>query len=158
MSKNSYLIFNKKNPKLKKDRDKRYYEKNKSELRKKNNEYIKNRKKTDPLFKLMILIRGRIYQSFNNKGYSKNIKTENILGCTFEDFKLYIESKFEDWMNWSNYGKYNGELRHGWDLDHILPISLAKKEEDIVILNHYTNLQPLCSKINRDIKKDNLIY
>ena len=23
-------------------------------------------------------------------------------------------------------------------------------------LNHYTNLQPLCSKINRDIKKDKL--
>lgn len=24
--------------------------------------------------------------------------------------------------------------------------------------NRYTNLQPLCSKINRDIKKDNLEY
>ena len=39
-------------------------------------------------------------------------------------------------------------------LDHVVPLSTAKKEEDIIKLNHYTNLQPLCSKINRDIKKD----
>ena len=61
-------------------------------------------------------------------------------------------------MNWDNYGLYNGELDYGWDLDHIIPISSAKTEEDIIRLNHYTNLQPLCSKTNRDIKKDKLEY
>ncbi len=35
----------------------------------------------------------------------------------------------------------------------IIPISSPKTEEDIIALNHYTNLQPLCSKINRHIKK-----
>ena len=35
-----------------------------------------------------------------------------------------------------------------------VPLSLAKSEEELIKLNHYTNLQPLCSKINRDIKKD----
>jgi len=29
-------------------------------------------------------------------------------------------------------------------------------EEDVIKLNHYTNLQPLCSKINRDIKRGNI--
>jgi hypothetical protein len=150
--------WNKKNPNLKKDRDRRYYEKNKSELQKKNNEYIKNRKKKCPLFKLVTLIRSRIYQSINNKGYKKNSKTEKILGCTFEEFKLFIELKFEDWMNWDNYGLYNGEINHGWDLDHILPISSAKTNEEVIILNHHSNFQPLCSKINRDIKRNILTH
>lgn len=30
-------------------------------------------------------------------------------------------------------------------------------EEKKFRLNHYTNLQPLCSKVNRDIKKDKII-
>ena len=61
-------------------------------------------------------------------------------------------------MSWDNYGKYNGLLNYGWDIDHIIPVSSSKTEEDIIRLNHYTNLQPLCSKINRDIKKDKLKY
>ena len=58
-------------------------------------------------------------------------------------------------MNWENYGLYNGEDNYGWDLDHIIPLSSAKSEEEVIQLNHYTNLQPLCSKVNRFIKKDN---
>jgi hypothetical protein len=60
-------------------------------------------------------------------------------------------------MSWDNHGLYNGELNYGWDIDHIVPTSSALTESDIVRLNYYTNLKPLCSKINRDIKKDNLI-
>jgi hypothetical protein len=41
-----------------------------------------------------------------------------------------------------------------WDLDHIIPISSAKTKEDLIKLNHYTNLQPLCSCYNRYIKRD----
>ena len=59
-------------------------------------------------------------------------------------------------MNWNNKGLYNGELNYGWDIDHIVPISSAITEEDIIRLNHYMNLQPLCSKINRDIKRDTI--
>jgi hypothetical protein len=61
-------------------------------------------------------------------------------------------------MNWENRGLYNGELNYGWDVDHITPISSAKTEEDVVRLNHYTNLQPLCSYINRAIKGESLSY
>ena len=61
-------------------------------------------------------------------------------------------------MNWENKGKYNGNFNSGWDLDHIIPISSAKNKEEIYKLNHYTNYQPLCSKVNRFIKKDNLNY
>jgi len=56
-------------------------------------------------------------------------------------------------MNWDNHGLYNGELNYGWDIDHIIPLATAKNEGELIKLNHYTNLQPLCSKINRDIKR-----
>lgn len=85
-------------------------------------------------------------------GFKKTVKTVEILGCSFEEFKEHLESKFETWMSWENYGKYNGELNYGWDIDHIIPLCSAKKEVDVINLNHYTNLQPLCSKINRDLK------
>jgi hypothetical protein len=97
----------------------------------------------------MINIRSLIGISIRNYGYYKSTKTTNILGCDVEYFKRYLESKFEQWMNWENYGKYNGELNYGWDIDHIIPISSAKNEEELIKLNHYTNLQPLCSKNNR---------
>ena len=60
-------------------------------------------------------------------------------------------------MNWDNYGRYNGELNYGWDIDHKIPTSSAITEEDVIKLNHYTNLQPLCSFINRVVKRDNVI-
>lgn len=89
---------------------------------------------------------------------SKKSTTNEIIGCSFEYLKYHIESKFENWMSWDNYGLYNGEFNYGWDIDHIIPLSSAKTEEEVVQLNHYTNLQPLCSKINRDIKSDKIDF
>ena len=134
---------------------------NKDSVRKYNRYYNKIYKKTrsekDPLFKLSLCIRDLIRRSINSKGFSKKSKTSSILGCSFEDFKSYIESKFEPWMTWENKGLYNGELNYGWDLDHIIPISSAKSEDELIKLNHYLNFQPLCSKTNRYIKKDNYL-
>ena len=59
-------------------------------------------------------------------------------------------------MTCENKGLYNGEIKYGWDIDHIIPLSSAETEEDVIKLNHYTNLQPLCSKLNRDIKKNQI--
>lgn len=149
-----------------------YYYNNKEKSRKKSDEYVrKNRKKlnekrliniekrksVDKLFLLKEKIKNIIRSSFILKDLVKLKRTNEILGCSYEEFKIHLESKFESWMNWENYGKYNGELNYGWDIDHIIPLSSAKIEEDVIKLNHYTNLQPLCSKINRYIKKDNIL-
>ena len=61
-------------------------------------------------------------------------------------------------MNWDNKGKYKKDTyNYGWDVDHIIPLDTALTEADIVRLNHYTNLRPLCSKVNRDIKRAKLL-
>jgi hypothetical protein len=161
----SYKQKHKENKKIS---DKKYAEKNKTKLNiKKTNwakanidkvrqaklKYEKNRLATDYLYKLKHNISCAIRQSLKKNGFSKKSKTHEILGCTYEKFKEHVESQWESWMSWNNYGKYNGELNYGWDIDHIIPTSSAITEEDVIKLNHYTNLKPLCSKVNRDIKK-----
>ncbi len=147
--------FNKNNKvKINKTR-KIYREKNKEKINEKNRVFQRHKMKTDFLFKLKTNIRNSINISFNKKNILKENRTTVILGCTFLEFKIYIESKFESWMTWNNHGKYNGTLNFGWDLDHIIPISKALTKEDLLKLNHFSNFQPLCSKINRDIKKNN---
>ena len=107
-------------------------------------------------------IRALIKTTFT-RGIIKDIikakKTVNILGCTFEEFKRHIESQFESWMNWDNYGNVCETLEPNcsWDLDHILPVSLANTEEEVYLLNHWSNFQPLCSFKNRNIKRDDVL-
>ena len=126
---------------------KEYYLKNKERIAKYRNEWRNNKFKNDYLFKLTNNTRTIIKQSFRRNGYSKNSRTYQILGCTFEEFKEHLEKQFKDDMNWNNIGQ--------WHLDHIYPVSLAKDEEELIKLNHYTNFQPMWAIDN--IKKSNKI-
>jgi hypothetical protein len=152
-NKNKIIKQNKKYREENKDKisktKKKYREENKNEI----NKYFRDRCKNDIIFKISSNLRSNISLSIKKLNKNKKSKTELILGCSFEEFKLYLESKFESWMTWDNYGLYNGELNYGWDIDHIKPVSSAKTISELIGLNHYTNLQPLCSKVNRDIKK-----
>lgn len=153
-----------------KERGQKYYQKNKEKLnqqgaewRDRNKEranewsrkYIKNKLLHNNLFKLQMTIRNSINNSIRNNGYKKKSRTCEILGCSYEEFKNHIESQWEEWMNWDNHGGYyKGKEKKKWDLDHVIPLASANTEEEIIKLNHYTNFQPLCSYINRHIKKD----
>ena len=161
--------YNKKNKEKKSKYNTTYWNDNKEKVRvrrkknKKRENELRNirrneKRQNDPLFKIQEGIRGKLKKHFKNNGYIKKSKTQEILGCSFEKFKIHLESKFEPWMTWENKGLYNGEFNYGWDIDHIIPLVTAETEEELMKLNHYTNLQPLCSKINRDIKKDNTDY
>jgi len=88
-----------------------------------------------------------ILRSFKRNGYTKKSQSNKILGCSFEEFKQHLERQFTKGMTWENQGQ--------WHLDHIYPMSLAKDEEEIIRLNHYTNFQPLWAIDN--IKKGNKI-
>jgi hypothetical protein len=127
----------------------KYYIDNKEKLILNAANYQKNRKQTDSLFKLKCSIRALIKGAFNRKFTKKSKKTIEILGCSFKKFENYLEKQFDDKMSWDNQGNY-------WHLDHIKPISLAKNEEELNKLNHYTNFQPLSAIENR-IKSNHYI-
>lgn len=141
-----------------KDNKKEYYKANTDKIKEYHKEYRRNRRAVDPLYKLTSNIRRLISISLKNRGFKKTSKTATILGCSFMYLQLHLKLQFEDWMNWGNQGKYNGEINFGWDIDHIIPISSAETEEEVLSLSHYSNLQPLCSHINRNIKRDRLYY
>jgi hypothetical protein len=167
------IQYREENKNIIKQNKKEYREKNKQDIKKYMTKYRKENKnlinlskkkyhneriKSDSLYKLSCNIRGLIRSSLKTRNIKKNTKTENILGCSFEDFKKYLESKFESWMTWDNYGNWNGvpnEPNIAWDIDHIIPNSLGLTENDVIKLNHYTNLQPLCAFTNRKIKRNN---
>jgi hypothetical protein len=118
---------------------KKYYEQNKEKIVKQTIERDKKRKKTDSLFKLDRVVRVLIRDSFKRslKGiYKKGKKTEQVLGCTMEEFIQHLQSQFVAEMTLENHGIV-------WEIDHIKKLSSSKTEEDIVKLNHYTNLRPL---------------
>jgi len=157
-NKNKIDEYNKKWSENNKDKSRAHWKKYAKTKNNIINKRDREKRSQNPVYKLNVSVSNLIKGSFKSKKFHKTSKSQEILGCDYQFFKLYIESKFEDWMVWDNYGKYNGELNFGWDLDHIIPISSAKTKEDIIKLNHYTNFRPLCSKVNRYIKRNKLNF
>jgi hypothetical protein len=132
----------------KKAYDKKYREDNKERRKELSKRYLlKNRKpkkikETNYVSKFKVNVRNLIKNSFKRNGnnYKKRTSSEDILGCTIQEFKTHIEKQFTDGMTFENHGK--------WHLDHIVPLVSAKTEEEVKRLNHYTNFQPLWAKDN----------
>lgn len=93
------------------------------------------RMRKDPVLRLARNMRSFINQSIIRGGYRKRSRANNILGCNWEFFKTHIEKQFHKGMSWDN--------RSDWHLDHIRPIASAKTEDEVISLNHYTNLRPM---------------
>jgi len=91
---------------------------------------------------------------------SKNRKSIiDFLPYTINELKYNLESKFEPWMNWKNYGVYristwddNDSNTWTWQIDHITPHSCFKYDS----MNHHDfqkcwaleNLRPYSAKQN----------
>lgn len=71
------------------------------------------------------------------------------LGCSIEQFKQYLESKFKAGMTWENRGF------SGWHVDHIKPLNSYDLTDSIQFEKacHYTNLQPLWA-LDNQVKYD----
>lgn len=119
---------------------KKYREKNKEIILEKKKEWQKNKRKSDKLFAIKLRARCLVRQGLRRKGFTSKSRTYEILGCSYEFFFNYIKSLFLDGMTFENMSD--------WDIDHIIPVSSANSEDEIIALNHYTNLRPLWRKDN----------
>lgn len=81
------------------------------------------------------------------RGIRKSASTEALLGCSFEALRRHLQSLWEPWMSWENYGRGDGQ----WSIDHIVPVSafdLTDPEQQKLCF-HYSNLRPLRHCDNR---------
>jgi len=112
------------------------------------NRYYKIKYETNINYKITCSLRSVFYHAIKNN--SKKSSVLELLGCTIEELKIYLQSMFNEKMNWKNHGKY-------WHIDHIIPCSSF----DMSIMEnqkrcfHYTNLQPLYWRDNL-VKSDKI--
>jgi uncharacterized Zn finger protein (UPF0148 family) len=139
--------YRKNNPEKVSQAVRNYEKRNKDKVRERSNRYYRNRKHNDLIYKLICNFRSRVSSILKNKKIQKNNHFMAHLGCDLETLKRHIESTFKPNMTWENHGTF------GWHIDHIVPLSSAKSEEDIYRLSHYTNLQALWAEEN--LKKSN---
>lgn len=124
-----------------------HYRANKDAYIASNRRRKKERIKEDPVFAMSERIRALIYVRLRAGGYTKKSRSQEILGCDWPTFAAHIERQFLPGMSWDN--------RSAWHLDHIVPLATAETEEDVIRLNHFTNLRPLWAADN--IRKSDTI-
>jgi len=133
-----------------------YYETNKDRSRKNLRRWVKARYAADPQYALIVKARTLIRHAFNRFGFKKKTKTEELLGCDWETLKRHIESQFYGGMTWESFQQKNHIGTSMVEIDHIIPISSAKTEEDVMRLSNHNNLRPLWWWENRD-KRDKIL-
>jgi hypothetical protein len=107
-----------------------------------NKAHNKRKRKTDPQWKLKTILRGRLLDALKRHTsggkVNKTHSAISLLGCSIEEFKLYLEKQFLPEMTWENHGNI-------WEIDHIKPCSSFDltniKQQELCF--HYTNQQPL---------------
>lgn len=105
------------------------------------NEKLRMRRTSDPLFAMKTRYRSIVAKAVHRQGFTKRSIAQDLLGCSWVEFKAHIERQFLKGMTWDN--------RSAWELDHIVAISTALSDEDVVALSHFTNLRPLWIDLNR---------
>jgi len=104
---------------------------------------------SNKVFRVKEMMKSRLKRCLKQKKVYKPESFNKAFGCSYKNFKQYMEKKFKNGMSWDNHGK--------WHCDHIEPLSsfdLSKKSE-YLRANHYTNFQPLWAREN--LKKSNKI-
>jgi hypothetical protein len=144
------------NSEIIKEKKKKHYQENKDQCNERHRQWRKEtaearrqvankryneRYRNDPKFHITTCLRKRLQKVV--KGECKSAPTLELLGCSVDDLKEYLEFMFDDKMTWNNHGSY-------WHIDHILPCAsfdLTDPEQQKRCF-HYTNLQPLEAKEN----------
>lgn len=148
-------------------KQKQYQSLNKEKVRKSKVISERNRMADDPSFKLRRRVSSQIRCHMKRFGFAKNGKSAlNFLPYTIEQLRTYLESKFESWMNWANYGSYNKKFWKDndpstwtWQIDHIIPqhkLPYTSMEDDnfkkcwaLENLRPYSSKQNLLDGVNK---------
>ena len=126
----------------------RYKELNRAKISKKQSEWEQKKMKRDPSFKLVKMVRSRIWDALKRIGKVKDERTQKLVGCDARQLQIHFENSFTDGMSWENQGK--------WHIDHVRPsatFDLNDKHQWMVCFN-WRNLQPLWQSENTS-KQDN---
>lgn len=103
------------------------------------------KRRNDSLYSIKYRLSHNLRESLKRVDKIKDVSITDLLGISIEGLIKYLNN--------NPYGfKYRDK---GIDLDHIIPTSSAKDEEELKLLYHYTNLQLLPSYYNRHIKRNN---
>ena len=121
-----------------KEEQKAYSEAHKPQRNKLRNE----RRKTDPIYKLNCLLSGGLRAALKAQGASKNNRTLKYSCCTLAFLYAHLKKQFTTGMTWENHGE--------WHIDHRKPKAKfnLKNEEEIYMMQHWTNLQPMWASEN----------
>ena len=121
---------------------KQYYKDNKDKILQYNLKYVKNRRNTDPIFRLIVNNRSRIFKTL--KSNSKANNTIELLQCN----RLF----FYNWIQFQlPYEMSDDEFKKLYDIDHVKPIAsfdLSIKENQFEAF-FWSNCCPLLKHKNR---------
>ena len=106
----------------------------------KNRKVQREKRRSDPLKAMQARLSRLHRHALKHVGALKTSRTFDHLGYTVTQFVNHIERQFLPGMGWHNMNE--------WQVDHILPISHAATEADIVALNQLSNLRPFWAKEN----------
>lgn len=127
------------------EKGREYAKNNREKVNETSRKYKKKRRNSDPVYRMKTNIRCRIHHILKTKGYKKYQNTEDFIGGDWEVLWGHLNGTFE-----ANYGIPREWLSSfEYEIDHIIPLSSAKTLEEVIKLNHYTNLQILTKEDNR---------
>jgi hypothetical protein len=141
----------------------REYSKTENGRKKNNARSLRNHNKkiaTDICYKLRKRCSSAIWKALKNNNSSKaNNSILDFLPYSMEELKVHIESFFESWMNWDNWGEYrvskwndNDSTTWKWQLDHIIPqstfIYTTMDSDEFRKCWSLSNLRPFSAKAN----------
>jgi hypothetical protein len=128
---------------IEKDREikRKYRESNKEKIIEDKKRYEKRRTRDDLDYKIKKRIRYHVWRALRYSDCVGVFAKKELLGCTIDELKQHLESKFQPGMTWNNYGE--------WHIDHKIPISAIDKHNiELSVVCHYTNLEPLWARDN----------
>jgi hypothetical protein len=120
-------------------KEKQHRLKNKYKIRLANRKYENKKRKTDPIYRMVKNLRGRLKYALKAQGVKKNMHTMELLGCTAGFYQNYIYSLFAPGMTKENNGKRK------WQQHHIISFSSVDLSdiEQLKKVCHYTNIIPM---------------